>query len=289
MVRFAAAQIQPVLMDPAANLAKVASWIREARGRGAQIVVFPECALTGYALSDEESVAIAERIPGPRTEQLARVCHEVGMLAVVGTIEVDEEGRCFNSAVLIGPQGVMAHYRKTHLPYLGVDRYLAAGDNIGPPVATAAGRLGLLICYDLRLPEPARLLALAGAQVLVLPTAWPASARLYPEFLARARAAENAVYLVAANRIGEERGTGYLGRSLIIGPDGDVLAEATPDEEEMLVADIDPGRSDGKKRVFVPGEYELDLFGDRRPELYAPLAREHEPERRAPASREPPL
>ncbi len=272
MPRFAAIQMQPALMHPAANLAKVTSWIREAHARSARVAVFPECALTGYALSAEESAAIAERVPGPRTEQLARVCDQLDMLAVVGTIESDEEGRCFNSAVLIGPQGVLGRYRKTHLPYLGVDRFLAAGDSIGPPVASASGRLGLLICYDLRLPEPARLLALAGAQVLVLPTAWPASARLYPEFLARARTAENGVYLVAANRIGEERGTQYLGRSLIAGPDGEILAEASPDQEEMLLAEIDLARSDQKKRVFSPGEYELDLFGDRRPDLYAPLA-----------------
>ncbi len=115
------------------------------------------------------------------------------------------------------------------------------------------------------------MLALAGAQVLLLPTAWPASARLYPEFLARTRAAENGLYLIAANRVGEERGTQYLGRSLIAGPEGEILAEATADQEQMLIADVDPARSDQKKRLFIPGEYELDLIGDRRPDLYAPL------------------
>jgi predicted amidohydrolase len=272
MPRYAAIQMQPTLLDPEANLAKVATWIREAHARGAQVVVFPECVLTGYALSAAEADAIAEPVPGLRTARLADACRDQDMLAVVGTIEADEEGRCFNTAVLLGPQGVLGRYRKAHLPFLGVDRFLAAGDAIGPPIETSAGRLGLLICYDLRLPEPARLLALAGAQALLLPTAWPASARLYPEFLARARAAENGLYLIAANRIGEERGTQYLGRSLIAGPDGEMLAEATPDQEQMLIADIDPARSDQKKRVFSPGEYELDLIGDRRPDLYAPLA-----------------
>jgi len=271
MPRYAAIQMQPTLLDPEANLAKVVTWIREAHARGAQVAVFPECALTGYALSAAEADAIAEPVPGPRTAQLADACRDQDMLAVVGTIEADEEGRCFNTAVLLGPQGILGRYRKTHLPFLGVDRFLAAGDAIGPPIETSAGRLGLLICYDLRLPEPARLLALAGAQALLLPTAWPASARLYPEFLARARAAENGLYLIAANRIGEERGTQYLGRSLIAGPDGEMLAQATPDQEQMLIADIDPARSDQKKRVLIPGEYELDLIGDRRPDLYAPL------------------
>lgn len=268
MPRYAAVQMEPVFLDPDANLGKVESWIASIH---ADILVFPECVLTGYGLSAAEAAALAEPIPGPRTDRLLRACRRVGRIIVVGTIESDEEGHCFNTAMMIGPVGVLGRYRKTHLPFLGVDRYLAAGDSLGPPIPTTVGRLGLLICYDLRLPEPARVLAVAGAQALLLPTAWPASARLYPEFLVRARAAENGVYLVAANRIGIERGTQYLGRSLIVGPDGEVLAEATSDREEVLVADIDPPRSDRKQRVFVAGEYELDLFGDRRPELYGPL------------------
>ncbi len=268
MPRYAAIQMHPTLLDPDANLKKVEAWIDQV---SAEVVVFPECSLTGYALSAAEAAALAEPIPGPRTDRLALACRRSGRIAAVGTIEADEEGHCFNTMVLIGPRGVLGSYRKTHLPFLGVDRYLAAGDSLGPPIPTTVGRLGLLICYDLRLPEPARVLAVAGAQVIVLSTAWPASARLYPEFLARSRAAENGVYLVAANRIGVERGTQYLGRSLIVGPDGEVLAEATSDREEVLVADVDPSRSDRKKRVFTPGEYELDLFEDRRPELYATL------------------
>jgi predicted amidohydrolase len=130
----------------------------------------------------------------------------------------------------------------------------------------------MLVCYDLRFPEPIRILALAGAQLVALPTNWPDSAVIYPQHLARTRAAENGIFLAAANRIGEERGTRFLGHSLIVDPDGRVLAEADGTEERLLLAEIDLERAAEKRRVFRPGEYELDLFGDRRPELYGRLA-----------------
>ena len=272
MPHYAAVQMEPILLDPEANIEKITSLIHQVSKRGAQIAVFPECAVTGYALLVEEAAAIAEPIPGPRTDTISVACREAGLVAVVvGTIEKDEYDRLFNTAVLVGPEGLIARYRKTHLPYLGVDRYLAAGDALPGPFETSAGRLGILICYDLRFPEPVRVLALAGAQVILLPTAWPRAATLYPEFMAQSRAAENGLYLIAANRVGEERGTHYLGRSVIVGPDGEMLAEAGVEGEEILCLEIDPAQSDHKQRIFVPGEYELDLFNDRRPELYHPL------------------
>lgn len=274
MPRYAAVQMEPILLDPEANLEKIINLIHEASKRGAQIAIFPECAVTGYALSAEEAAAVAEPIPGPQTQRMSDACREAGLTAVVvGTIEKDEHDRLFNTAALVGPDGLIARYRKTHLPYLGVDRYLAAGDTLPGPFETSVGRLGMLICYDLRFPEPIRILALAGAQVILLPTAWPRTATLYPEFMAQSRAAENGLYLIAANRVGEERGTHYLGRSVIVGPDGEMLVEARAEGEEILCVEIDPARSNHKQRIFVPGEYELNLFGDRRPELYQTLSR----------------
>jgi len=275
MPRYAAVQMEPILLDPEANLEKIISLIHQVSKRGTQIAVFPECAVTGYALSAEEAATIAEPIPGPHTDILSVACREAGLVAVVvGTIEKDEHDRLFNTAALVGPDCLIARYRKTHLPYLGVDRYLAAGDTLPGPFETSAGRLGMLICYDLRFPEPIRVLALAGAQVILLPTAWPRAATLYPEFIAQSRASENGLYLIAANRVGEERGTHYLGRSVIVGPDGEMLAEAHAEGEEILYVEIDPAQSDRKQRIFVPGEYELDLFNDRRPELYRTLSTE---------------
>jgi len=268
MLRLAVAQFEPKILQVDANLQTVLSMMEHAARQGAQLVVFPECCLTGYALTAGEAEALAEPIPGPRTGLLLEACRLHRMHIVVGMIERDAGGPCYNSAVLLSDQGVGGVYRKTHLPLLGVDRFLAAGDDLPGPFLTTFGPIGMLICYDLRFPEPMRVLALAGAQLVVLPTAWPASATLYPEHMARSRAAENGIFLAAANRIGEERGTRYLGHSMILGPDGQQLAEAGGSEPDLLVVEIDLDRAAEKRRVFRPGEYELDLFGDRRPEIY---------------------
>jgi predicted amidohydrolase len=268
VTKFAVVQMHTRPLDPDANLQKVVTRLEQAAAQGAELAVFPECALTGYFLSAEEAASVGETVPGPRTERLAEACRLHNVHAVVGTIENDAAGRCFNTAILVGPDGLLGRYRKTHLLCLGVDRFLTPGDSPPAVYETPLGRLGVLICYDLRFPEPARGLALAGAQAILLPTAWPTAATLYPDYVARTRAAENGVFLVAADHVGEEQGSGYLGRSMIVGPDGEVLAEAGTKEEALLIADVDLRRSDEKHRVFVPGEYEIGLFDDRRPEHY---------------------
>jgi predicted amidohydrolase len=272
MVRVAAVQMQPTVLDFRANLARVLGLTHEAATRGARLVVFPEVALSGYVITPEEADGLAQPVPGPATEAVSQVCLQDDVHVVLGLLERDTDGLLFNTSVLLGPQGLLSHYRKTHLPLLGVDRYLASGDAFPLPVETPAGRIGLLICYDLRFPEPCRVLALLGAQLIALSTAWPSAGILYPDYMARSRAAENRIYLIAANRCGEERGTRYLGRSVIVAPDGTILAEGTTDLEQILYGEIDPALSDTKHLVLAPGEYELDLWGDRRPDLYAPIA-----------------
>lgn len=278
MPRFAAVQMEPQRLDPASNLKRIVDFIHQTGEQGSAVAVFPECAITGYMLSPQEAEEMAQEIPGSRTKQLAQACGQAGLTAVmVGTLERSPDGHLYNAAVLVGPEGVLARYRKTHLPFLGVDRYLAAGDRLPEPIETSAGHLGLLICYDLRFPEPTRILALAGAQVLLLSTAWPQAATLYPAFLAQTRCAENNIYLVAANRVGSEGDVRFLGHSLIVAPDGQKLAEAGSDEEQILYAEIDASDSDQKDLVFQPGEYELYLFGDRRPDLYRRLTESDSP------------
>ncbi len=227
MLRVAAVQMQPELLDLAGNLARVIDHTHRAAAREARLVVFPEIALSGYVVTPDEADALAQPVPGPATQAVAKACAEDDVHVVLGMLERDADGTLFNTAVLLGPTGLLARYRKTHLPLLGVDRYLAAGDGFTSPVVTPAGRLGLLICYDLRFPEPcraARSPRRAGDRTV---DRLARRRHLYPEFIARSRAAENRVYLLAANRCGEERGTRYLGRSVIVAPDGEILAEGS--------------------------------------------------------------
>jgi len=273
MERVAAVQMRPELLQAEKNLQSILFNFEEAVTAGAKLVVFPECALSGYNLSLEEAQTVAEGIPGHLSERLVQACQQLDATIMVGILERDDSGQIFNTALITGPDGILSRYRKTHLPYLGIDRFLSSGDELLPPLNTPVGRVGTLICYDLRFPEPCRALALMGAQMVLVSTAWPSASTLYPDFVARTRAAENGIFLVAANRIGEERGARFLGHSLIIGPDGDVLAQAGGEEETILYADIDPSLSDQKQRVFIVGEYELDIFNDRRPKLYGEITR----------------
>jgi predicted amidohydrolase len=271
MITIAAIQMKPELMQSQSNLGSITRLTTEASENGAKMVVFPECCITGYGLTEAEAKGIAEPLPGPVSQRLTDMCDQLDVTVMVGTLESGPTGGLYNTAMLVDGSGVLGLYRKTHLPTLGVDRFVTPGEEIVAPVKTSCGLAGMQICYDLRFPEPARVLAVQGAQMILLSTAWPQAATLYPEFVVQARAAENHLYLIAANRIGEERGTTYLGRSIIADPDGQVLAEANQTDETILYAQIDPSRSDEKHRIFRAGEYELDLFKDRRPALYAKL------------------
>jgi predicted amidohydrolase len=207
---------------------------------------------------------------------MSEQCARLGVLVTFGMVERSVDGPLYNAGVLIGPQGLVGAYRKIHLPFMGADRYLTAGDRLEGPFVTEQGTLGMQICYDLRFPETMRALALRGAQVVLVPTALPATATIFPEVLNRARAVENRVYVVSANHRGEEGGSTYMGRSQIVGPDGSVMADAGSSEETILYAEVDLAEADRKKLVFQPGEYELDLFGARRPDLYKDLTQRDE-------------
>jgi predicted amidohydrolase len=174
-----------------------------------------------------------------------------------------------NVAVLIGPHGLIATYRKTHLPYLGVDRFVVPGDELAVH-ETPIGRIGLEICYDLRFPEVTRSLALKGADIVAHPTNFPMNATTQTELFTAVRAAENRIYLLTANRVGKERSSEFCGRSQIVDPLGKRLAEAGTIEEKLLLAEVDLRKARDKDYI-IPGEYELRLFEDRRPGLYAAL------------------
>ena len=126
--KIACAQIDCLLGQPRTNLNKIISLIRSAAERDAKLVMFPECALTGYAYNSlAEAVPFAERIDGPSSEAIANACRETGAYAVVGFIETAED-KFYNAAMLVGPDGVVGGYRKVHLPFIGIDRFLSPGD-----------------------------------------------------------------------------------------------------------------------------------------------------------------
>ena len=272
MVRVAVVQTNPRLADKDRNLEAIEERISQAAEGGAQLAIFPECAVSGYLFDSlDEALEVAEPIPGPASGRIVEAAARQGIYAIVGMLERQGQ-RCFNSAVLAGPGGLEAVYRKTHTLFLGVDRFTTPGDIPFRVHDLPFGRIGILICYDLRFPEPARLLALQGAQLIALPTNWPESSAIQPDVFSRARAAENRVFVLAADRVGEERGARFLGRSQIVAPSGAVLAEASTDKTEMIIQDLDPEEANIKNVVVRAGVHEMDCFADRRPELYAALA-----------------
>ncbi|MCS7185376.1 MAG: carbon-nitrogen hydrolase family protein [Armatimonadota bacterium] len=264
----AAVQMTPKFSAVKENLDAVLGWADEAAKQGAQLIVFPECALTGYCFeSRQEAMAVAETVDSPSICELERWCRKQSRWLVVGTLERDGD-KLFNAALLLGPEGVVGVYRKVHLPRLGVDRFVDPGDKPFRVYETSVGRIGMHICYDAVFPEAARVMALDGAEILCLPTNWPEGARPVAELVPRVRALENRVFFVAANRVGEEGGFKFIGMSQIADPFGSWLAVENYPKETLLVAEIDLTEARRKKIVFVPGRYEVDRIGDRRPEFY---------------------
>lgn len=271
--RIAAVQMDVRFAEKQQNLDHMRVKLREAAGHGARLVIFPECALTGYCFeSKDEAWPYAEPLPGPASEVLASDCRELNAFAIVGMLEaVPATGQMFNAAALVGPRGLVATYRKIHLPFLGVDRFTTAGDRPFAVHDLGGLRVGINICYDGSFPESARVLMLAGADLVVLPTNWPTGAMSTAKYIIQARALENQVYYAAVNRIGHERGFDFIGHSRIIDCNGEFLAVSACAHAETLYADIDPERPRNKEIVKIPGKYVLHRVAHRRPQMYRPL------------------
>ena len=273
--KIAAVQMCPKIMEREVNLEKILHEVRVAASSGSGLIVFPECALSGYVyVSREEAAPFMETVPGPSTDKLADCAREFGVYIIVGLLEIDRDtDRCFNTAILVSPQGLIGKYRKNHLPFLGVDRFLNPGDDAFQVYQTPIGNIGLHICYDCNFPESARIMTLLGADILALPTNWPEGRGKVAEYVINTRAYENKVHLVAVDRVGTERGTKFIGNSKIVDAWGDTLVEASSNQEEIIYAEINLADSRQKRIVFKPNEFELDFIGDRRPELYDELIR----------------
>lgn len=252
------------------NLNKMTELMKEAKeSYHPDIIIFPECANSGYNFSGIEEVEkVAEPLDGFTVGYMKDMVMDMNCSVIFGFVEKDGQNY-YNTAVMIERSGRVQRYRKTHLPYMGVDRYVQKGDKIGF-FETEFGLVGIMICYDLRFPEVARELALRGANIVFLPTDLPKGGEVHPDVLSRARACENRIYVVTSNRIGQERGFHYIGRSQIINPMGEVLLEMG-ENEGIASVKIDVSLAEKKDIVVIPGEYETRLYRDRRPELYESL------------------
>ena len=269
--RIAGVQTAPVLADKAGNLAAVLDKLTEAAAGGARLVVFPECALTGYCFdSRAAAAACAEPVPGPGTAAIAEACARLDVFAVVGMLEADGD-RLYNAAVLVGPAGFVAVYRKTHLPCLGADRFVDPGTH--PFIVHDLGglKVGVNICFDASFPEVTRVFTVLGADLVVLPTNWADNAFKMASMVPQVRALENHVYYLAVNRVGTEAGNHFVGHSSACHFNGDYLHYADHDREAIFYADLDPEAARQKRQVHCLGVYEIDRVNWRRPDLYGPL------------------
>jgi 5-aminopentanamidase len=274
-MRIAAVQMNVTLADIAGNLSRMITKTRETRAAGAELTIFPECALTGYCFeSIEEARPYAESIPGPSVDKMVALCAELGGFVVFGLLE-KEGARVFNALALVGPQGLIGSYRKIHLPRLGVDMYTDFGDRPFAVHEINGLRIGMNICYDGGFPESGRCLALLGADLIVLPTNWPPGAEAAADYAINTRAMENTVYYAAADRVGVERGVPFIGKSKICDPLGKTLGYADHTHEEILYADIDVSRSRNKHLVRKAGVNEVNRIADRHPEMYSKLVEPH--------------
>jgi len=241
----ASIQMEPVIGKTADNVARSVALLEEAAAKGARLAVLPELCNTGYVFESRLEIrALAEEIPdGPSTQAWMEAARRLDMHIVAGITEKSGEN-FYNSAVIVGPSGYVGRYRKVHL--WGEEAlYFTPGDLGFPVFDTPFGRIGCQICYDCWFPESFRLAALQGAELMCVPTNWVPIPGQDPKreamanILVMAAAHSNSMFIVAADRVGTERGQPFIGQSLIVGHTGwPVAGPASVDKEEVLIAEI---------------------------------------------------
>lgn len=261
-MKVAVAQIGCTLGDIDANVRKMGEFSSRAKEAGAELIVFPEMADTGYVMPviQEQAKPWTEgAVPG-----LQEIAKTLGLGIISGVSEREGES-IYNSQVSIDAGGaIVAKYRKTHLfspPPIEEHKCFAPGNEL---VSYAAGtlRLGLTICYDLRFPEVYRALACEqGANVFIISSAWPFPRVEHQRVLATARAIENQSYAVLSNRVGKDGGVPFCGNSAVIDAYGVAIAAASADREELLVADV-------SEEVLSSVRQQMTVFEHRRVDLY---------------------
>jgi len=270
--------------DPADNLRRACDMLREAASKGAQVACLPELFLTQYFCQSEDAATfdLAEPIPGPTTEALAKVARETKMTIVGSIFERRTAGVYHNTAVVLESDGsLVGKYRKMHIPDdpLYYEKYYFTPGDLGfKSFETKHAKVGTLVCWDQWYPEAARLTAIQGAEVLFYPTAigWHPSEKAEFgeaqasawETMQRAHAIANGVFVGAINRIGHEGapdgGLEFWGGSFLADPFGRILAKASRDREEVLVAECDPRLQEETRRNW-------PFLRDRRIDAYAPI------------------
>lgn len=275
------------------SLATSETLIREAASGGAQLVVLQELHATQYFCQTEDTAIfeLAEPIPGPTSEHLAKLAAELGIVLVGSIFERRMNGVYHNTAVVFERDGSLAGlYRKMHIPddpgfyekfyFTPGDATFNDGTSGFSPIQTSVGKLGVLVCWDQWYPEAARLMALAGAELLIYPTAigWDMSdedaerERQLEAWVTvqRGHAVANNLPVIAPNRIGTEPdpsghsdGIRFWGNSFICGPQGEFLARADDASQQVLSADIDTGRSESVRRIWpYLRDRRIDAYGD---------------------------
>ncbi len=261
------------------NLARAEDAVREAAGRGAELVCLQELFRTKYFCQREDAglFDLAEPIPGPTTERLSKVAADCGVVLIVPLFEKRAAGLYHNSAVVIERDGTqLGHYRKMHIPDdpLFYEKfYFTPGDRGFHCVDTSVGRIGVLICWDQWFPEAARLMALDGAELLFYPTAIGyldgetdaenAAMRESWVTVQRGHAIANGVFVCAANRVGREGSLRFWGSSFVADPRGQILAQADDSSETVLVVECDLGRIEAQRRGWpFLRDRRIDAYGD---------------------------
>ncbi len=270
--------------DPGANLAEAEARVRAAAAAGARLVALPELYRSRYFCQrqDADAFDLAEPVPGPTTDRLGAAARETGAWILAPVFERRAAGLYHNTAVLLAPDGGLSRYRKMHIPHdpqFEEKYYFAPGDTGFRVFDLGFLRLGVLICWDQWFPEAARLCALAGADLLLYPTAigWlpeekaaeGAAQRDAWRTVQRGHAIANGLYVAAVNRVGTEPGPApgaaieFWGGSFLCDPLGTLVAEAG-EEPETLFAEIDPARIETVRRAW-------PFLRDRRPDAYRGL------------------
>jgi predicted amidohydrolase len=236
----------------------------EAAGAGADLLICPEMFLSGYNIGAGAAAHLAEPADGPAFATAAAIARKAGLALLYGYPEQGAGGAVYNAVRLISRDGQgLANYRKCHL-FGDLDRAMFRAGACPFALVDLGGiRMGLLICYDVEFPESVRLLALAGADLVAVPTALMDPFEVVARTVVPARAVENQVFLAYANRCGREGDLRYCGQSCVAGPDGSDLARAGRGEE-LILADLDLKRLSASRR-------DNTYLADRRPELYGAL------------------